>query len=145
MAIERTVRERHEYARLQIEGLIPIRPPRKPAEYRQRDRLAPDTAPILRCGLPCVVRIQRDGSVKGYLLCRVISWREHPESWWDSDTTIYMVPEAASSPELMEEIGVLRHARYSPERGRSWGWYSDIYSFDAADMPKLSDQEKKNA
>lgn len=138
MSEEKTKRDKHEYARLQIEGLLSIRPPRKPAKYRQRDRWAPAEGPTLYLGQKCVYRVQdkRFGlksNVTGYLLCRIISWRESEDAfWWSSDTTIYMVPEESSSPKLDDMLGTLIHARYSIGH---YVYGNSITSFDAKDMP----------
>lgn len=135
MAIEKTKRDRHEYARLQLEGLLGIRPPKKPAEYRRNDDYAPPEGPTLYLGQKCVLRVQSKGfgpsTVKGYLLCRIISWREE-EGWWSTDTTIYMVPEGSSHPELDDMIGALTHSHYRVGR---FTYGNTIISFDAKDMP----------
>lgn len=136
MGIEKTKRDRHEYARLQIEGLLGIRPPRKPAQYRQRDRYDPPEGPVLYVGQKCILRVGSKGfgksTVKGYLLCRIISWSEEDEGWWHRGCTLYVVPEGSSSPDLDHRIGQLTHAYY--DSGRAM-YGSGIFSFDAKDMP----------
>ena len=139
MGAEKTKRDKHEYARLQIEGLIGIRPPRKPAEYRQRDAYSHPTGPTLHLGMKCVLRIQSRGfgkrTVQGYLLCRIISWRE-TEDWWTTDTTIYMVPEESSHPKLDDMLGTLVHAHYQTGHYYGHGYGDGIISFDPQDMPR---------
>ena len=136
MAIEKTKRDRHEYARLQIEGLLRIRPPRSPAQYRQRDKYDPPEGPVLYVGQKCVLRVCSTGwrprSVKGYLLCRIISWSEEAEGWWHRGCTLYLVPEESSAADLDHRIGELTHSYY--DSGRDI-YGSGVISFDAKDMP----------
>jgi hypothetical protein len=142
MGTEKTIRDRHEYAAMQLEGLFSIRPPKSPAVYRQEYRDHPETAPELYCGQKVVMRTQVGRDVIGYLLCRIVSW-ENNESRWSYRTAIYVVPEETSTPKLDERIGVLTHAYVTKARRPSyyyWGGDNQIISFDPADMPKRMEE-----
>lgn len=138
MGTEKRIREIHDYAKLQLEGLLSIRPPHSPAKYHQADKWQPESAPDIYCGQKCVVRATGNGfkgDVLGYLLCRVISWAKR-ESLWTSHTVIYLVPEQSSSEALDDRIGVITHANYHPKRTVYWNGGQEIISFDIADMPR---------
>ncbi len=136
MGTEKTVVDRHEYAALQIEGLLRITPPRSPARYRQEDTHEPEHGPMLHCGKKCVVRVSEGLNIIGYMLCRIVSWDERETNWWSGRTTIYLTAEATSSEKLEGRIGKLFHATYFTHGPRKWSSLRGIVSFDPADMPR---------
>ena len=139
MAIEKTIRDKHEHAAMQLEGLLGIRPPKSPAIYHKDWKEDPDTGPTIYCGQRVVVRVtqQRKG-VAGYLLCRIISWADN-STVWSLRTCVYLVAEQASTSALDDRVGQLFHANVDMHSRRSSYYFNngnEIVSFDPKDMPK---------
>lgn len=144
MAIEKTHRDKHAHAALQLEGLLGLRPPPSPAEYQRRYDDEPETGPVLYCGAKVVVRVTRWARSKrvvaGYLLARVVAWEENAARW-GYGTCVYLVAERATTSELDDRVGQLSHAYVARDGRTRYGYFGgsrslEIVSFDAADLPR---------